>query len=113
MAIYSALEPLIRRKVFPTEESAVRELTRDYVLRQIDALQSRIRQLEGRYGMRFEHFQEYLHERSHLLASGQLGGAKQAELGQAIMQEEEDWLEWKAIEEMLENWLGLSQEVGK
>ena len=112
MAIHSAIEPLIRRKVFPTEESAVRELTRDYVLRHIDVLQSRIRQFECRYGMRFEYFREYLHERSQLLTSGQLGGEKQTEVGQAIMQEEDDWLEWKAAIEMLESWLGLSQEIG-
>jgi hypothetical protein len=27
------------------------------------------------------------------------------------MQEEDDWLEWKASKEMLESWLGLRQEV--
>jgi hypothetical protein len=27
------------------------------------------------------------------------------------MQEEDDWLEWKASKEMLENWLGVRQEV--
>ena len=112
MAIHSALEPLIRRKVFSTEESAVRALTRDYVLRQIDALNSSIGQFERQYGMQFEHFGEYLHRRSQLLTSGKLCGVEQTGLGQAIMKEEADWLEWKAAEEMLENWLGLSHEVG-
>jgi len=28
------------------------------------------------------------------------------------MQEEDDWLDWKAARELLENWLGLRQEVG-
>jgi len=31
--------------------------------------------------------------------------------GTAIMQEEDDWLDWKAAEELLESWLGLRQEV--
>jgi hypothetical protein len=27
------------------------------------------------------------------------------------MQEEDDWLDWKVAQEMLESWLGLRQEV--
>ena len=111
MATHSALEHLIRRRVFPTEESAVRELTRDYVLRQIDALQSKIGDFERQYGMKYNAFGEYLRERSGLLASGEGVGEEQTQLGQAIMQEEDDLLEWKAAEEMVENWLGLRQEM--
>ena len=111
MATYSALEPLIRRRVFATEESAVRELTRDYLLRQIDDLQSRIGDFERQYGMKYADFVEYLRERSRLLASGDRVGEEQTQLGQAIMQEEDDLLEWKAAEEMLANWLGLRQEI--
>jgi len=33
-------------------------------------------------------------------------------LNAAVMQEEEDWLDWKAARELLENLLGLRQEVG-
>jgi hypothetical protein len=33
-------------------------------------------------------------------------------LSEAEMQEEDDWLDWKAVREILENWLGLRQETG-
>ena len=32
-------------------------------------------------------------------------------LGQAIMQNEDDWLDWKAAQEMLESWIGVRREV--
>ena len=111
MSTHSALEPLIRRKVFANEDSAVRELARDYILRQIDTLQLEMSRFESHYGMRFEYFDAYLRERSQLLASGGLSAEQQKALGQALMQEEDDWLDWKAAQEMLENWLGLSQEI--
>ncbi|MEA2014437.1 MAG: hypothetical protein U9N38_03925 [Thermodesulfobacteriota bacterium] len=31
-------------------------------------------------------------------------------LGQAIMQEEDDWLDWKAAQEMLKSWIGVRKE---
>jgi len=27
------------------------------------------------------------------------------------MQEEDDWLDWKAAQEMIESWIGLRQEI--
>jgi hypothetical protein len=61
--------------------------------------------------MRFGQFVEYLHERSVLLEEGKLSPEQRQALGQAIMQEEDDWLDWKVSQEMLENWLGLREEV--
>ena len=61
--------------------------------------------------MRFRQFSEYLHERSVLLGSGDLSTEQRRTLGQAIMQEEDDWLDWKVAQEMLESWLGIRQEV--
>ena len=105
------MEPLIRRKVFATEEEAVRSLLRGYVLRQIDALRRELARFERKYGMRFEQFVEYLHGRSVLLEEGEFSAEQRQALGQAIMREEDDWLDWKASREMLESWLGLRQEV--
>ncbi len=105
------MEPLIRRKIFTTEEQAIRELLRDYILRQIAMLQREATRFERKYGMHFERFGEYLHERSVLLEMSQLPSQQHQALGQAIMQEEDDWLDWKAAQEMLESWLGLRQET--
>jgi len=107
----AAIEPLVRRRVFVTEEQAARELVRDYVLRQVTSLQREVARFERRYGMRFEHFSEYLHERSVLLEASSLEPSQRQTLGQAIMQEEDDWLDWKAAQEMLDNWLGVRREV--
>ncbi|MCX6031971.1 MAG: hypothetical protein NT169_22070 [Chloroflexi bacterium] len=106
-----AVEPLVRRQIFATEEQAARELVRDYILRQIAPLQREVTRFERRYGMRFERFGEYLHERSLLLQTSELAPQQRQALGQAIMQEEDAWLDWKAAQEMLESWLGLRQEV--
>jgi len=109
--ISAAIEPLIRRKIFNTEEEAIRELLREYVLQHIAALRRKVGRFERKYGMRFQQFGEYLHERSVLLESGDLSTEQRQALGQAIMQEEDDWLDWKAAQGMLESWLGLRQEV--
>ncbi len=111
MTAYTILEPLIRRKVFADEQIAVRELTRDYVRLQVEMLMREIRGFERRYGMSLDRFDEYLHLRSSLLTGGQLGPEQKRTLGQALMREEDDWLDWKAAQEMLDNWLDLRQEV--
>ena len=107
----AVIEPLIKRKVFATEEQAIRELLRDYILRKIATLEQELARFERKYGMHFERFGEYLHERSVLLEAGELSPEQRQALGRAIMLEEDDWLEWKASQEMLESWLGLRQEV--
>ncbi len=107
----TTIEPLIKRKIFATEEQASRELVRDYVLRQIATLQRDLARFERKYGMPFDRFSQYLHERSVLLASEQLSPQQRQSLGQMIMLEEDDWLDWKATLEMLDSWLGLRQEA--
>ncbi len=110
-AVSAVMEPLIKRKVFVTEEEAARSLLRQYVLQQVGALQRELTRFEHKYAMRFEQFTEYLHERSVLLEEGEFPPEQRQVLGQAIMQEEDDWLDWKVAQEMLENWLGLHPEV--
>lgn len=106
------VEALIKRNIFASEEEAIHELVRDYILRQVDALQANIHQFEQKYGMDFQQFQQYLHERSALLENKSLPLIQLEGLNSAVMQEEDDWLDWKAARDMLENWLGLRQEVG-
>ena len=107
----AAIAPLIERKIFANEEVAIRELLEAYMLQQMASLQRELRRFERKYGMRFQQFSEYLHERSVLLESGELSPEQCQVLGQAIMQEEDDWLDWKVAREMLESWLGLRQEA--
>lgn len=112
VATTTAMQPLIKRNIFASEDQAIQELVRGYVLRQIDDLQRSIQRFEKKYGMRFDRFVDYLHARSALLESGDLSEQQRQILGQAIMYEEDDWMEWKAAQEMLDNWLGVRQEVG-
>ena len=111
MTVNMMIQPLIRRKIFTTQEEAIRELLRNYILRQIAALQREIARFERKYRMSFERFGEYLHERSLLLESGSLSPEQGRVLGRAVMGEEDDWLDWKVAQEILESWLGLRQEV--
>ena len=111
MRDYAILEPLIRRKVFADEQSAVREITRDYVRHQVETLIREIRGFERRYGMAFARFDEYLHTRSTLLTGGDLYAEQKLKLGQTVMREEDDWLDWKAAQEMLDSWFSINHEV--
>lgn len=110
MTSHAVLEPLIRRKVFLDERVAVREITRDYVRHQVETLIRELRGFERKYGMSFDRFAEYMHARSELLASGDLNAVQKQSLGQALMREEDDWLDWKAAQEMLDSWLSLDHE---
>lgn len=106
-SVSAMVEPLVSRKMFATEEEAVRSLLREYILQQVRQLQQELSSLESKYGMSFEQFAAYVHERSVLLEEGALSPEQRKALGQAIVQEEEDWLEWKINREMLDSWLGL------
>ena len=109
--IHTTIEPLIREKIFNNEEEALQEILREYIIRQILNLQKEIKRFEKKYGMRFERFKSYLHERSVLLQSDTLSGDERRVLGQAIMQEENDFLDWKANQEILDSWIGIRKEV--
>ena len=106
-----AIEPLVRRHIFVTEEQAARELVRDYVRRQVASLQREVTRFERKYGMHFERFGEYLHEHAALLEASPLEPSQRQALGQAVMREEDAWLDWKAAQEMLASWLGVRREV--
>lgn len=111
MAVNDVIESLVKRRIFTTEEEAIRELIREYILKHISALQRKISYFKRKYGMPFSQFGDYLHEKSVLLEKDDFSPEQRRSLGQAIMKEEDDWLEWKAAQEMLENWLGLRKEV--
>ena len=110
-SLNSMMDLLVRRGIFASEEEAIRELLRDYVLRQISKLRRETARFERKYGMNFQQFGEYLHERSLLLDKGDLSPEQRGVLGKAIMQEEDDWVDWKVAREMLESWLGFKREM--
>lgn len=111
-AVETILEPLVTRRLFATPEEAAQKLVRDYVLRQIMSCRERIGAFERKSGMDFSHFTEYTSERTALLRrSTDLPPEQRQSLAQAVMQEEDDWLDWKAAEEFLQSWLGLQAET--
>ena len=50
------VEALIKHKLFASEEEAIQELVRDYVLRQLTILQEGVHRYERKYGMNFQQF---------------------------------------------------------
>jgi hypothetical protein len=47
------------------------------------------------------------------MTSGTLSQEQRQALGRSVMEEEDDWFDWKAAQEMLDNWLGIRQEVAE
>ena len=109
--VVELVAPLVRHRVFATPEDAVRELVADFVLRQIDRYREQVATLEKRYGMSFEQFGAYLKEKSKLLANGHLEPEQKKKIAQAVMTEEEDWLDWKIARDFLNGWLELKVEA--
>jgi Arc/MetJ-type ribon-helix-helix transcriptional regulator len=109
--VAAIVEPLVRSRAFASAEDAIRTLVRDYILRQIQHYSDRLAALEKGHGMSFEQFSAYLKERSALLANGHLDPEQKRRVAQAVMVEEEEWLDWKIAREFLESWLGLKAEA--
>jgi len=111
MTVETILESFVRRKLFSTPEEAARKLARNYVLQQIETCKQRVTEFERKHGMSLEQFTRYTAERTARLRNpGDMPPEKLQTLSQDIMRDEEDWLDWKAAEEMLESWLGLEWE---
>ena len=108
MTVEAILEPFVRRKLFVSQEEAAQKLARNYILQQVDTYKQRIAEFERKHGMSFEQFTRYTTERTARLRNlGDTPKEKLQILSQDIMRDEEDWLDWKAAEEMLTSWLGL------
>jgi len=111
MTVETILEPFVKRKLFGSTEEAARKLARNYVLQQIDTYKQRVAEFERKHGISFEQFTRYTAERTARLRNpGDMPPDKRRILSEDILRDEEDWLDWKASEEMLESWLGLKSE---
>jgi len=103
------IESLVKNRLFANEEDVIKSLLADYIVRHIGKQKRDLKRFERKHSMSFERFEEYLHERSDLLEKGDLSREKRQALARAIMQEEDDWLDWKVAKEMLESWIGLRE----
>ena len=114
MTVEAILEPFVERKLFGSLEEAARKLAVNYILQQIDIYKQRVAELERKHGMSFDQFTRYTAERTaHLCNPGNTPPEKLLILSQYVMLDEDDWLDWKVAEEMLESWLGLSSETAR
>jgi ribonuclease HII len=75
-------------------------------MRPVDVCKQKIVELERKHGMSFEQFTRHTSERTaRLRDSTNLSPDERRILSEEIMRDEEDWLDWKAAEEMLQSWL--------
>jgi hypothetical protein len=102
----AVVDPLVRRGLFASPEQAVVEMTREYILRQTERYRAIIEALQAKHGMTRVQFEAYLKARCETLSS-----SPSPALSRAVMDEEEDALDWKVAQEMLESWLGLREEA--
>jgi hypothetical protein len=104
----AVVESFVQRGLFPNAETAVAEIARDYVLRQVDRYRAIEATFQAHYGMTYEQFDDYLRARSETLRQD-----PSPALNQAIMSEEDDALDWKIARDMVRSWLGLQHEVSR
>jgi len=77
---------------FKDEETALKALTADYIERKIVHYREIIKELEERHKENFEAFSKSLE-------------------GKATPELEEDWMEWKSAQVMLEEWSKVLKEI--
>lgn len=106
MTMPEVIEPFIQRGMFTDVDTAVAEMARNYTTHHIQQHQTTIDRLQTQYGMTYEQFVAYLQARADILTQN-----PDPVLNEAVMQEEEDALEWKIAQEMLHNWLSIQAEA--
>jgi hypothetical protein len=103
----NAIEPLIRKKIFKSEEEAVQKLIGSYLIHELDNLKKVLQSYENRYHMDYNQFCDYIREKSLFLTDSSITSDLRKSLSKEVMSLEDDKIEWKATKEMMENWLGL------
>ncbi|HID30235.1 MAG TPA: hypothetical protein EYP19_09540 [Desulfobacterales bacterium] len=111
--VETILNRFVEQGLFDSPESALRELAQDYIVKQINRYQKIISDLERKYGLSYDQFTQYLAKRAASLQDPDLPPERLRILGQEVMREEEDALEWKIARDMLANWLGMKAEAEK
>lgn len=85
-------EPLVRAGLYPTQDQALKHIVLDYIDRRIAWTQSKVRRLEKKHGQSFASFGETLS-------------------GRATVADEDEWMEWESLLDMLESWGEVKAEV--
>lgn len=84
-------EPLVRAGFYPTSEQALKHIILDYIDRRIAWAQAQVRRLEKKHGS-FAAYSRSLTE-------------------QATIVDEDVWMEWESLLDMLESWRQVKAEV--
>lgn len=85
-------EPLVRAGFYPSSEQALKHIVLDYIDRRIAWVQTQVRRLEKKHGQSFALYSQSL-------------------IGQATTADEDEWMEWESLLDMLENWRQVKAEV--
>lgn len=85
-------EPLVRAGFYPTPEQALKHIVLDFVDRRITWAQAKIRRLEKKHGQSF-------------------GDYTQTLSGRASIADEDEWMEWESLIDMLAGWRQVKVEV--
>ena len=85
-------EPLVRAGFYSTTEQALKHIVLDFIDRRIAWAQGKARRLEKKHG---QSFADYTHALS----------------GRATIADEDEWMEWESLLDMLESWRQVKAEV--
>ncbi|NUQ36663.1 MAG: hypothetical protein HUU23_02475 [Caldilineales bacterium] len=85
-------EPLVRAGFYPSSDLALKHIVLDYIDRRITWAQTQVRRLEKKHGQSFTLYSQSL-------------------AGQATLADEDEWMEWESLLDMLESWRQVKAEV--
>jgi hypothetical protein len=85
-------EPLVRAGIYPSAEQALKQIVLDYVDRRIAWAQAKARRFEKRHGQSFSDYSRSL-------------------AGRASEADEDEWMEWESLLDMLESWRQVKTEI--
>ena len=80
------------RRVYPTSEQALKHIVLDFIDRRIAWGQAKVRRFEKKHGQSFTAYSQSLS-------------------GRATSAEEDEWMEWESLMDMLESWRQVKAEV--
>ena len=91
-AIPILIEPLVQTGIYGSQEEALKSLVLRHVQEQIDEAEQEIARFQKKHGTSFEKWSESL-------------------VGKATIKEEDDWMEWESVRDMLESWQRIKADV--
>lgn len=86
------VEPLVSAGFYPTTEQALKHIVLDFIDRKISWAQAKVRRYEKKHGQSFAEYTAAL-------------------TGRATIAEEDEWMEWESLIDMLDSWRQVKAEV--